>query len=673
MDLNLTNSQTPIVVSVDQVAENNRNYTVIENATFTDPTPEEGKGFKVFVRNGTAIIGGDSFTEGSFVFRIYYDNAFLNVQIDQTLAQTLERGNETFSNDIILTELDRIVVGANRAGLSKGTFDTSRGGDKGVSLHCIVGYELNFQAGFLRMFLPEGDGTPLPINSDSEIIYTELVTTTPTTGTSLITKDYADTKEPALGFTPEDIANKKIDLTDNSDTFYPTQKAVKTALDLKVDAVAGKGLSENDFTNTLKTKLDGIEDGAQVNVNADWNAVSGDAEILNKPTIPTAVTNTSDLINDGEDGVNPFITALDIPTAGQAGTLVREVKNMTGATLTKGTVVFISGANGNKPLVSKALAVSDALSSRTFGLLQSNILNNGVGYCVIIGDLSGLDTSAFTEGAQLYLSGTVAGTFTETKTLAPTHLVYVGKVTRSHPTQGQIEVQIQNGYELNEIHDVAISSVANNQTLVYESATTLWKNKSLTTAEVADSTNKRYVTDANLTVIGNTSNTNTGDETQSTILSKLGWFKTTVTTNYSVTGTTGETIASSTQLPTLSNGTIFKINTLRISKGALAGTTIRAYLSPNSNNLSGALQILSTGSTIVAGTRLATISRVFEIEGGNIKGLNSATGVINDNGTSTVAGLDSALPAGTLYLIVTVTNALTTETTIQELLDISNF
>jgi hypothetical protein len=132
-------------------------------------------------------------------------------------------------------------------------------------------------------------------------------------------------------------------------------------------------------------------------------------------------------------------------------------------------------------------------------------------------------------------------------------------------------------------------------------------------------------------------------------------------------------ILPSTQVPTLSNGTIFKINTLRISKGLLSGSTIRAYLSPNSNNLSGALQILSTGSVIVAGTRLATISRVFEIEGGNIKGLNASTGVINDNGTSTVAGLDAALPSGTLYLIVTVTNSLSTETTTQELLDISNF
>lgn len=231
-------------------------------------------------------------------------------------------------------------------------------------------------------------------------------------------------------------------------------------------------------------------------------------------------TQTSQLTNNGADGTNPFITALDIPTAGQAGTLVREVKNMTGATLTKGTVVYISGANGNKALVSKALATTDALSSRTFGLLQSNISNNGLGYCVIIGDLSGLDTSAFTEGDQLYLSGVTAGTYTSTKILAPTHLVYVGKVTRSHPTQGQIEVGIQNGYELSEIHDVALSSVADKQLLSYDNATSLWKNKSVTTADIADSSNKRYVTDANLTTISNQSGTNTGDQDLSNLVIK---------------------------------------------------------------------------------------------------------------------------------------------------------
>jgi hypothetical protein len=44
----------------------------------------------------------------------------------------------------------------------------------------------------------------------------------------------------------------------------------------------------------------------------------------------------------------------------------------------------------------------------------------------------------------------------------------------------------------------------------------------LTTADVAASTNKNYVTDAQAVVIGNTSNTNTGDETITTIKSKLG-------------------------------------------------------------------------------------------------------------------------------------------------------
>ena len=265
----------------------------------------------------------------------------------------------------------------------------------------------------------------------------------------------------------------------DSSTNAVSSNGVFDALANKVDKVAGKGLSTNDYTTTEQTKLAGIQAGAEVNVNADWNATTGDALILNKPTIPAAVTQTSQLTNNGADGVNPFITALDIPTTGQASTLVREVKNMTGATLTKGTVVYISGANGNKALVSKALATTDALSSRTFGLLQSNILNNGLGNCVIIGDLSGLDTSSFAEGAQLYLSGVTAGTYTDAKILAPTHLVYVGKVTRSHPTQGQIEVQIQNGYELSEIHDVSLSTPTNDQVLAYDSATSLWKNKTI--------------------------------------------------------------------------------------------------------------------------------------------------------------------------------------------------
>lgn len=76
---------------------------------------------------------------------------------------------------------------------------------------------------------------------------------------------------------------------------------------------SGKGLSANDFTNELKTKLEGIEAQAQKNVKPDWNAVAGNvAEILNKPTIPSK---TSDLTND-----SGFITTSDIPEGAAAST-----------------------------------------------------------------------------------------------------------------------------------------------------------------------------------------------------------------------------------------------------------------------------------------------------------------------------------------------------------------
>lgn len=63
----------------------------------------------------------------------------------------------------------------------------------------------------------------------------------------------------------------------------------------KVDKVDGKGLSTNDYTNAEKTKLAGIAEGAQKNVQPDWALTSGDGAIKNKPTIPTKV---SQITND---------------------------------------------------------------------------------------------------------------------------------------------------------------------------------------------------------------------------------------------------------------------------------------------------------------------------------------------------------------------------------------
>lgn len=160
--------------------------------------------------------------------------------------------------------------------------------------------------------------------------------------------------------------------------------------------------------------------------------------------------------------------------------LIAQVRNETGATLTKGTVVYISGASGNKATVSKAIATSDATSAQTFGLIFADIANNNNGYAILAGDISGLDTSAFANGTQLYLSSTTAGTYTSTKQYAPNHLVYVGVVTRSHVNQGSIEVRIQNGYEMDELHNVSAQNATNGQVLIYNESTSLWEKHTLT-------------------------------------------------------------------------------------------------------------------------------------------------------------------------------------------------
>lgn len=89
----------------------------------------------------------------------------------------------------------------------------------------------------------------------------------------------------------------------------------------KVDKVDGKGLSTNDYTNAEKTKLAGIESGAQKNVQPDWALTSGDGSIKNKPTIPTKVSQlTNDSSYQTQSDVSSSISTrlgeLDVPTTG---------------------------------------------------------------------------------------------------------------------------------------------------------------------------------------------------------------------------------------------------------------------------------------------------------------------------------------------------------------------
>lgn len=168
-----------------------------------------------------------------------------------------------------------------------------------------------------------------------------------------------------------------------------------------------------------------------------------------------------------------------------------------GEAINKGQAVYVSSADGTNMIVSKASNATEATSSKTLGLLAQDLALNGKGYVITDGLLTNIDTSAANAAGDPVWLGTNGNLIfgLVNKPAAPAHLVYIGVVTRKNANTGEIFVHVQNGFELKELHDISIVSEANNQALVYESSTGLWKNKTLSTSWITEGTNL-YYTDA---------------------------------------------------------------------------------------------------------------------------------------------------------------------------------
>lgn len=224
--------------------------------------------------------------------------------------------------------------------------------------------------------------------------------------------------------------------------------------------------------------------GAATAANARTNLGLGTAATTNSTAYATAAqgakADTAVQTVGSADGTVTVTgtTAIDLAVASVA-TVIARVRNNTGSTITKGSAVYITGAIGQLPTVALARANTDATSAQTLGLMAADLPNNTNGNVVVIGHLTGLDTSAYTDGQQLYLSSATAGALTATKPYAPAHLVYVAVVEHAHPTQGELFIKVQNGYELDELHDVSAQTPTNGQTLVFNSTSGLWENNTV--------------------------------------------------------------------------------------------------------------------------------------------------------------------------------------------------
>jgi len=215
----------------------------------------------------------------------------------------------------------------------------------------------------------------------------------------------------------------------------------------------------------------------------------------------TATNNLSDLTNVATARTNLGLgtaattDASAYATAAQgtlAGTAVQPGSNYTveatvtngeAITINKGQPVYLDQATGDRATVKLAYNTSDATSAKVLGVAINDIAAGQVGYIRCQGYVSGLDLSAFASGTTLYL-GSTAGTLTSVKPQAPNHLVYIGVVARNNAGSSILYVRPQNGYELDEIHDVLITSPTTNDFLV-RNGSNLWVNQSPATARTS--------------------------------------------------------------------------------------------------------------------------------------------------------------------------------------------
>ena len=202
------------------------------------------------------------------------------------------------------------------------------------------------------------------------------------------------------------------------------------------------------------------------------------------------------------------------------------VKNDGTATISKGTPVYETGSDGTNMLVGKASNNSENTSSKTIGLVQSTLTltgNTQRGYVISEGLLGSINTAGATAGDPVWLGVNGALIYgLSNKPSAPAHLVFIGVVTKVSAGNGEIFVKVQNGFELEELHNVDLKTTTpiNGHVLGYNG--TLWVNKTIAGWLGYTPANKAGETFTGDILANNLSGNNTGDETTTTILNKIG-------------------------------------------------------------------------------------------------------------------------------------------------------
>ncbi len=329
---------------------------------------------------------------------------------------------------------------------------------------------------------------------------------------------------------------------------------------------------------------------------------------------------TTDLLYTGTDqprykignGVDTWLNLDYVPEGGGSSypeNLFLTVVNKTGDNLLASgyKVLKVQTAQGQRLAVDYALADSNGNSVDTIGVVSENINNNQTGKIIVIGEITGLNTTGslqgetWTDGDVLYVSSTTPGNLTNVQPTAPNHLVVVGYVVYAHANQGKIYCKVINGWEIGELHNVYAPSPSSNDGIFWNTTNSRYENKSV-----------ESLLPNHLKALSKTSDSST------------------------ITGTTSNVLLDSLLIP----ANTFKIGLSKILirnkfTGTSGNKTTRIYIN-TSNSLTGATLIgtytAGAGALSVDMGRLAVIKSTTSFEV-----LNSATTVINSETQSSSA------------------------------------